>query len=205
MPEAGGGAITGPAEGRRIRFGRNRHELDICIGTDDRKISRCHGVPIRHRNLWWVGNTGRQPIRLAGSRKLFTDEEPSPLGPGYTPLLILGSGKREHLLELYVAGADERRKPAGPADPTHPPRVWRLSEVGWNAKRVEHLIVRVRTRLSAAGPGPTREEVGEPVGNSLDHDLICELMDSTTLVPRSFVSWIFPTEQPTTSFSVPLV
>ncbi|WP_231950752.1 FHA domain-containing protein [Allokutzneria albata] len=55
---------------------------------------------------------------------------------------------------------------------------------GWTAKRVEHLVVAVRTRLSRGGvPGLTREEVGEPVGNSLNDNLLRELMLSTTLVP----------------------
>ncbi|MBF6454713.1 FHA domain-containing protein [Nocardia cyriacigeorgica] len=55
---------------------------------------------------------------------------------------------------------------------------------GWTAKKVEHLVSGVRSRLSAAGvSGLTREEVGEPIGNMLNHNLIRELLDSTTLVP----------------------
>jgi hypothetical protein len=54
----------------------------------------------------------------------------------------------------------------------------------WNARRVERLVEKVRRRLSAEGvPGLTREEVGEPVGNALNHNLITELLLSTTLVP----------------------
>jgi pSer/pThr/pTyr-binding forkhead associated (FHA) protein len=54
----------------------------------------------------------------------------------------------------------------------------------WTHKRVEHLIVAVRARLSKGGVrGLTREEVGEPVGNALNHNLIRELMESTTVVP----------------------
>ncbi len=57
-------------------------------------------------------------------------------------------------------------------------------EAGWTAKRVEHMIVSVRTRLSQGGvAGLTREEVGEPVGNTLNHNLLTELVHSTTLVP----------------------
>ena len=42
----------------------------------------------------------------------------------------------------------------------------------------------VRNRLSGNGvSGLTREEVGEPIGNTLNHNLIRELMESTTLVP----------------------
>jgi hypothetical protein len=54
----------------------------------------------------------------------------------------------------------------------------------WSAKRVEHLVGRVRARLSRAGvAGLTREEVSGPVGNALNHNLITELVRSTTLVP----------------------
>ncbi|GAA2825876.1 FHA domain-containing protein [Crossiella cryophila] len=54
----------------------------------------------------------------------------------------------------------------------------------WTHKKVEHLIVGVRDRLSRGGvAGLTREEVGEPIGNTLNHNLIRELMENTTLVP----------------------
>lgn len=55
---------------------------------------------------------------------------------------------------------------------------------GWTAKRAEHVVVAVRARLARRGvAGLTREEVGEPVGNVLNHNLILELLLSTTLVP----------------------
>ncbi|ORT60616.1 hypothetical protein BKD26_09205 [Streptomyces sp. CB03238] len=55
---------------------------------------------------------------------------------------------------------------------------------GWNPHRAANVVERVRIRLSAHGvAGLTREEVGEPVGNSLNHNLIQELLVSTTLVP----------------------
>jgi hypothetical protein len=42
----------------------------------------------------------------------------------------------------------------------------------------------VRTRLAKDGvAGLTREEVGEPVGNVLNDNLMRELLLSTTLVP----------------------
>ncbi|QIS19440.1 FHA domain-containing protein [Nocardia terpenica] len=217
-----GGVTAAPAEGRRILFGRNKLEVDVCVGSADRKVSRCHGLLTCVRNTWWVSNTGRLPVRLPGSRMLFEGEQPIPLCPGYTPVFVRGSGRREHLLELYVTGADHGYRPVHPADPTAPERTWQLSDTerlvlvvlaqryllqeaypqpmawrqaaehlrdlqpdaGWNAKRVEHAVEKVRARLSAAGvPGLTRDEVGEPVGNTLNHNLIRELMDSTTLVP----------------------
>lgn len=57
-------------------------------------------------------------------------------------------------------------------------------DAGWNAKRVERLVTAVRIRLSRDGvPWLTREEVGEPVGNTLNDHLLRELLLSTTLVP----------------------
>lgn len=56
-------------------------------------------------------------------------------------------------------------------------------DAGWTAKRVEHVIHGVRTRLSRSGvPGLTRAEVSEPVGNTLNDNLIQELLMTTTLV-----------------------
>ncbi len=55
---------------------------------------------------------------------------------------------------------------------------------GWTAKRVEHTTGNVRARLTRAGvPGLTREEVGEPVGNALNDNLLRELLLTGTLIP----------------------
>lgn len=217
-----GGIAMGPREGRTVLFGRNRPDVHVCIGEDDRRVSRLHGALAYRRGQWWVHNTGRLPIRLPGSRLLFTDEDAIPIIEGYTPLFVRGSRGREHLLELYVTGADGARPASVPHDVTQPPRIWRLQPderlalvvlgqryllhearpqplswrqtadqldelrpgEGWTAKRVEHLVVAVRTRLSKDGvAGLTRDEVGEPVGNALNHNLLNELLLSTTLVP----------------------
>ncbi|WP_369640658.1 hypothetical protein, partial [Nocardia sp. JMUB6875] len=106
-----GGVSAGLEEGLRIRFGRNRPEVDVCVGGDDRKVSRTQGLLTRHGNRWWLTNIGRLPMRLPGSRMLFTEEEPIPLDAGYTPLFVAGSGRREHLLELYVTRPDHARNP----------------------------------------------------------------------------------------------
>jgi hypothetical protein len=217
-----GGITVGPREGRTIVFGRNRPEVHVCIGENDRRVSRHHGELIHRRDQWWVRNTGRVPVRLPGSRLLFADDEPIPVNAGYTPLFMRGSSGREHVLELYVAGPDGQSPGTYHGDPTQPPRTWKLSPVErlvlivlgqryllhethpqplswrltaehlaelqpdteWGPKKVEHLVAAVRTRLSKGGiAGLTREEVGEPVGNTLNHNLIRELMESTTLVP----------------------
>ncbi|WP_405059362.1 hypothetical protein OG474_42470 [Kribbella sp. NBC_01505] len=57
-----------------------------------------------------------------------------------------------------------------------------VPDAGWSPKRVEHLVSGVRTRLSRDGvSGLTREEIGEPVGNTLNDNLFTALMLSTTL------------------------
>lgn len=218
----GGGITVGPKDGRTVLFGRNRPDVHVCVGEDDRSVSRRHGELTHRTGHWWVTNVGKLPIRLPGSRLLFYDEEPVPLIEGYTPLFVRGSSNREHLLEVYVTGADGRLPASRHADVTKPPRIWRLAEderlalvalgqryllhearpqplswkqawalldavqpeAGWTAKRVEHKVTDVRERLSRGGvPGLTREEVGEPVGNALNDNLLRELMLSTTLVP----------------------
>lgn len=54
----------------------------------------------------------------------------------------------------------------------------------WTRKRAEKAVEQVRLRAARAGvPGLTRDEVGEPVGNALNHNLITALLWSATLVP----------------------
>jgi hypothetical protein len=217
-----GGIAVGPAEGQAILFGRNRPDVHVCVGEDDQRVSRQHGLVSYKKNQWWVRTTGRLPIRFPRSQWLFSDEPPVPLAAGYTPLFVQGSSGREHLLELYVAGDSGLRPALRHQDPTQPPRTWQLTpderlvlivvgqryllhdlhplplswrqaadqlaelepDVGWTAKRVEHVVAGVRGRLSKAGvAGLTREEVGEPVGNALNDNLFTELLLSTTLVP----------------------
>lgn len=55
----------------------------------------------------------------------------------------------------------------------------------WTAKKVEHRVGLVRERLHAAGvPDLTRDEVGEPLGNTLNHNLLRELVRSMTVTPE---------------------
>ncbi|WP_370949173.1 FHA domain-containing protein [Amycolatopsis sp. cg5] len=217
-----GGITVGPREGRTILFGRNRPDVHVCVGENDRRISRHQGSLTHRDDQWWLSTSGRLPLRLPGSRLLFSEDEPLPLGPGYTPLFVRGSSGREHLLEVHVGTHDGDRPRTEHDAPTRPPHTWALSPserlalivLGqryllheaypnplswrqaaeylndlrpaeeWTHKKVEHLVVGVRTRLSRGGvAGLTREEVGEPVGNTLNHNLVRELMESTTLVP----------------------
>lgn len=56
----------------------------------------------------------------------------------------------------------------------------------WTPKMVEAKVAAVRKFLSQEKGvlGLTREEVGEPVGNMLNHNLIMELLGTNTLVPQ---------------------
>ncbi|WP_433260560.1 FHA domain-containing protein [Actinosynnema sp. CS-041913] len=219
----GGGYAVGPRESRTVYFGRNRPDVHVCLGEDDQQVSRRQGELTHHHGRWWLRNTGRRPIRLPRSQWLFADEDPIPLGAGYTPVHVPGSRDREHLLEVFVTGPDGSQPRSRHNDITDPPRPYPLSaeervmlvvlgwhyllrepnpkpltwketalrlaelqpEVGWTAKKVEHRVGIVRDRLSGRGvPYLTREEVGEPVGNALNDNLLRELVRSTTLVPQ---------------------
>lgn len=104
----GGGMSVGPKEGRTLLFGRNRPDVHVCVGEDDPRVSREHGVLEHRGGKWWIRNTGRLP----GGRLLFAEEEPVPLAEGYTPVFVRGSTNREHLLEVFVTGAGGRRPAA---------------------------------------------------------------------------------------------
>ena len=217
-----GGTSARPAPGATLHFGRRRDEVQVCVGENDRRVSRRHGTLTHATGGWWMANTGRLPIQLPGSHLLFPGDEPTLLTQGYTAAFIRGSGERHHLLELFVAGERGTVPAAQHDDETSPPRLWRISPLervvlvglaqryllqeanpaplswnriaalltecapqeSWTSKRVEHVVSGVRNRLSRAGvAGLTREEVGEPVGNALNDNLVRELLLSTTLVP----------------------
>ncbi|GAB2912705.1 FHA domain-containing protein [Streptomyces mayteni] len=52
----------------------------------------------------------------------------------------------------------------------------------WSERRAAHIVTNVRKRLSGAVPGLLEEEVPPPVGNTLNHNLIMELLVSTTIL-----------------------
>jgi hypothetical protein len=219
----GGGYTVGPRDGRIVYFGRNRPDVHVCIGEDDRQISRRHGELAHHHGRWWLKNTGRRPIRLPRSQWLFADEDAIPLAPGYTPLHVPGSRDREHLLEIYVTGPDGTQPRTHHNEDTDPPRphpltpdeqlilvvlgqnyllhepnpkplTWKEAALqlnqlqpqgSWTTKKIEYRVSVVRDRLSKRGiPNLTREEIGEPVGNALNDNLLKELVRSTTLIPK---------------------
>jgi hypothetical protein len=57
----------------------------------------------------------------------------------------------------------------------------------WTARAVEHVVAAVRQRLATGRspiPGILRGEMPEPVGNTLNHNLITALVRSATLTPH---------------------
>jgi hypothetical protein len=109
--------------------------------------------------------------------------------PAGTAVIIRRAAPRVKALTT----SSHARSGAGPGALAGFPLSWRqtaeqLAELRpgarWTAQRVAHMVANVRARLSNSGvPNLTRAEVGEQLGNTLDHNLIHELMVSTTLAP----------------------
>lgn len=215
-----GGVRVAPDSGFVVVFGRNEPEVHVAVGGGDDGVSRRQGVLRRRDGAWTIANLGRLPLRLPGPRLVLTGHDAA-LADGYTPVVLRTAERREHLLEVRVAGASDPRRDAADDAETRGPRVWPLSDRerlvlvvlgqrylrqepgalpltwravedeldrvapddGWSAKRAEHLVGSVRTRLARTVPGLTREEVGEPVGATLTHRLLVELLATSTLVP----------------------
>ncbi|MEN3607963.1 FHA domain-containing protein [Plantactinospora sp. ZYX-F-223] len=51
----------------------------------------------------------------------------------------------------------------------------------WSWRRAAHIVAKVRTRLSRTVPGLLEKEIPPPVGNTLNHNLINELLVTTTI------------------------
>lgn len=122
-----GGITVAPQPGLLVRFGRNRPQVEVCVGEDDLRISRVHGKVTHQDDRWWLSNTGQSPIRLSSAIILHRESEPIPLSTGYTALFLRGSRDREHILELHVTGADGEIQLARPGHETVPPKRWRLT------------------------------------------------------------------------------
>lgn len=213
-----GGISVPPDTQETVWFGRNRLDVDVCLGEDDIQVSRRHGTLFYYDDQWWVRNIGRSPIRI-GNQDLFPGGY-FELSTGYSSIFIRGSGRRWHLLEVFVTGPGCALPIPRYEDPDEGPKVWPLTddeklvlvvlsqrylrydpfpqpvslrdaaealielcpEKTWTPKSVERIVTEVRIRLSGAGvAGLRREEIGEPVGNALNHNLIKELLRSTTL------------------------
>ncbi len=135
---AGTVRIVEPPQGHTVRFGRNLPqddpEVHLAVGPDDPAVSRRHGELVYDHGHWSLRNIGQQVVRLPRGRLVFGTSHPVPLDVGYTPLFVKGTGYREHLVELYVAGHRSRITPPAPGTPTVRPERWALGEE-------EHLVL----------------------------------------------------------------
>jgi len=96
----------------------------------------------------------------------------------------------EQRLVLVVLGQQYILRAPNPQPLTRQQAADQLKELrpgeNWKAKRVERVVSRVRHALSKRGvPDLTRAEVGEPVGNSLNHNLLTELAITTETLKRA--------------------
>ncbi|GAA2449063.1 hypothetical protein [Streptomyces macrosporus] len=215
---ANGGMSVAPDARLSLMFGRNEPDVHVCVGADDPHVSRRHGYITREYSRWVLGNTGRLPIRLPGSRLLLGGDR-TELPTGYTPLFIVAP-RQEHLLEVRIAvpepapnpgdrhEAETRERGTWPLSPVEKlvlvclgqrylrneprpqPLTWDqvAAELGelrpgerWSRRRAAHIVTKVRKRLGTTVPGLLEEEVPPPVGNTLNHNLIMELLVTTTL------------------------
>lgn len=214
-----------PRPGLTVCFGRGeKPDVDLGVGVDDLRVSRRHGELTFRQGHWWLRNTGQQLVRLPRGRMMHTSTEPIPLATGYTPLFVKGSGHREHLVELYVAGHDDQGPVSRRRAETLRPETWALDDderlllvvLGqryllyeqdprplsygraaeqlaylhpdgkWTERRIEYRVEAVRRRLHGTGfKYPLMHDCseGRPSDNSLLHNLLKGLVESTTLVP----------------------
>jgi hypothetical protein len=126
---ADGGFAAPPMERLQVRFGRKADEVEVCVGSGDRQISRTHGRIVRAGREWWLHNDGRLPIRAPDSANLLLPGRHMPLAKGYSPLFITGSADRRHLIEVRVVGLPKDTAPtAGDEDDaTTAPQVHELA------------------------------------------------------------------------------
>lgn len=213
-----GGMRVAPDAGFTVVFGRCEPEVHVCVGANDRHVSRRHGL-IRHDgSRWMLYNTGKRAIRFPD--RLVLGGHEAELPTAYTPLFVIGP-EQEHLLETRIA-ARPRVEPAdqhelGTADPdgsllrddderlvlaclarrylaqepNPAPLTWAQvneelnlarPDAGWNVKRAQRVVERVRFRLSKDIPGLREEEIPPPIGNALNHNLIVALLVRAALV-----------------------
>ncbi|MBB5936577.1 FHA domain-containing protein [Streptomyces zagrosensis] len=213
-----------PEPGCVLRFGRTGPpEVELAVGDNDLRVSRRHGELTYRDGAWWLRNHGQQLVRLPRGQLMHASTDPMPIGVGYTPLFVKGSGHREHLVELYVTDYGEPATPRQRAT-TLPPKRWTLQDderlvlvvlgqryllyepeprplsyrqaaaeltylsggVRWGVSKVAHKVEDVRMRLSRSGDFPhelRRDEPDGPSDNTLKHNLLKGLVESTTLVP----------------------
>jgi hypothetical protein len=154
-----GAVAASPQEGERLRFGRFPvPKVEVCLGEDDIRVSRTHGVLVHQQGWWWLHNTGSRPIHISGGHRIRAGDEPVPLGPGFTTLMIRGTNDRQHVLELRVNDHDGARRAPLTDSRTMVPRIWPLND----EQRLVLVVLGQRYLSGEANPRPlTRKDVAQ--------------------------------------------
>ncbi|WP_162907164.1 FHA domain-containing protein [Allorhizocola rhizosphaerae] len=118
------------AEGARLRFGRAPEPKTeaVFVGENDLRVSRTHGVLEYRQRWWWLRNTGTLAIEMSGGYRIHRADEPYPLNPGYTTLIITGTNDRKHVLEVRINDAEGTTRVPLPDGRTLAPRAWPLTQ-----------------------------------------------------------------------------
>lgn len=116
-----------------------------------------------------------------GAGRSATRPDDETIRPAVWPL-----SQEEHLV-MVVLGQRYLRYEADPQPLRWQEALEQLQELEpeepWTRKRIERKVSRLRERLSDHKvPGLRAEEIAGPLGNQLNHNLIRELVDSTTIV-----------------------
>ncbi|TDB76388.1 FHA domain-containing protein [Actinomadura sp. KC216] len=106
-----GGMRVSPDARFNVVFGRCAPDVHVCVGGDDTRVSRQHGIITREHSRWVLYNLGKLAIRFPGSRLVLGGHR-AELPVMYTPLFIVSPGQ-EHLLEVRIAAG---RASSGPID-----------------------------------------------------------------------------------------
>ncbi|MFC4048748.1 hypothetical protein ACFOY4_03550 [Actinomadura syzygii] len=140
---ANGGMRVSPDSRFTVVFGRCEPDVHVCVGGDDKRVSRRHGVITREHSRWVLYNEGKLAIRFPGARLVLGGHR-AELPVTYLPLFIVAPG-REHLLEVRIAAGSAG---AGPVDvyevETYDPRLDPEEEHGgipWYLTEQEKLVL----------------------------------------------------------------
>ncbi|MGH3239428.1 MAG: hypothetical protein ACRDNL_03555 [Spirillospora sp.] len=132
---ASGGMRVSPDARFNVVFGRCAPDVHVCVGGDDTRVSRQHGIITREHSRWVLYNVGKLAIRFPGA-KLVLGGHRAELPVMYTPLFIVAPGQ-EHLLEVRIAAGQASSGPVdvhelATYDPDNPdnerPHPWRLTD-----------------------------------------------------------------------------
>lgn len=110
-----------------LTFGRNKDDVQVCVGADDRNVSRVQGSLSYEGGHWWLRNLGHRNLLLPDSHQLFSESDPHLVPTGYTPVFIRTVERRTHLLEIFVSDGTAHGLRPVYAEPTFLGRQWLLS------------------------------------------------------------------------------